>query len=83
MNKSMMTGVVAVMFAAAMSMSGSASAQALGACGPANQGQVKSFAYYYPNGRLRQYYEFTCYDNAWENTAFWSCDSQGYCVNLS
>ncbi len=83
MNKSMMTGVLAVVFAAAMSMSGSASAQGLGTCGPANQGEVKTISYYYPNGMLKQYYEFTCYGTAWEETAFWSCDSRGHCINLS
>lgn len=82
MNKSITIGLATALFAVGMSFSTPAHAN-LGTCGPANNGEVKTIAYYYPNGRLRQYYEFTCYDPNWEMTAFWECNTQGYCTNLS
>jgi len=83
MKVSVTMGLAAVLFAATMMVSRPAEAAPLGTCGPANNGQVKSFAYYYPNGMLKQYYEFTCFDPQWEMTAYWVCDTQGHCTNLS
>ena len=82
---SVMMGVAIVLFSAIMGFSGQARAQfsPLGYCGPENEGEVKSRSFYYSNGMLKQYYEFTCYSGQWENTLFWSCDTRGYCTNLS
>jgi len=82
---SMMMGFAIVSLSVIMGFSGQARAQSfpLGYCGPENEGEVKSLSYYHSNGRLSQYYEFTCYSGRWENTAFWSCDRLGYCTNLS
>jgi hypothetical protein len=41
MKKSTMTGIAAALLAVSMSISGPASAQSLGTCGPQNQGQFK------------------------------------------
>jgi len=83
MNKNVTIGLATAMLATAMSVSGPATAQALGTCGPANQGQVKTQSTYYPNGKLKHYYEFTCESSQWEMTAHWYCDTRGYCINLS
>lgn len=82
MNKSIMIGLATAMFAVGMGFSTPAYAN-LGTCGPANEGEVKTIAYYYSNGRISRYYEYTCYQSNWEMTAFWHCDSRGYCINLS
>jgi len=81
--KSMMTGIAIALFSVAMGFSGQATAQSLGYCGPENQGQVKSQSFYYQNGKLKYYYEFTCDSGQWVNTLFWYCDTRGYCTNLS
>jgi nitrous oxide reductase len=83
MKKGMKTGIAAVLLAAAMGFGGPAAAITLGSCGAANQGEVKSFAYYHMNGRLSRYYEFTCYGNQWEMTFYLVCDAQGECINLT
>lgn len=83
MKTSLAFGLMAVLFSVGMTTGAPVSATTLGTCGPANDGEVKTIAYYYPNGKLKQYYEFTCFNPAWEMTAYWVCDSQGHCTNLS
>ena len=85
MKKSMMAGIAVALFSWAMSFSSQAAVTSplLGYCGPENEGEFKQLVYYYPNGWVKQYYEFTCDGNQWQNTAYWVCTQQGYCTNLS
>jgi hypothetical protein len=70
-------------FAVAMAASAPAAAFDLGTCGPSNQGQVKSLAFYNGYGMLSRYYEFTCYGSQWEMTYYLDCNGQGECINLT
>jgi hypothetical protein len=80
-----MAGIAVALLSGGMTFSSQAATTlpSLGYCGPENEGEWKQIAYYYPNGLLKQYYEFTCDGNQWQNTAYWVCTQQGYCTNLS
>lgn len=83
MKTSTIAGLVAVTLGMGMTISGDANASTLGYCGPENQGQTKEIVYYHSNGKVSQYWQFTCNGGQWEESAHWVCDSRGQCTNLS